>query len=52
MGHLVILAQWEEYDSINPSLQRQSPLNMEYGLFEVVPGIYCPLLILLVLLSS
>ena len=24
--------------SIHPSLQRQAILNMEYGLFEVVPG--------------
>ena len=27
-----------EYDSINPSLQRQAVLNMAYGLFEVLPG--------------
>ncbi|MET0532251.1 MAG: alkyl sulfatase dimerization domain-containing protein [Microvirga sp.] len=30
----------KDYNSINPSLQRQALLNMEYGLFEVVPGIY------------
>jgi alkyl sulfatase BDS1-like metallo-beta-lactamase superfamily hydrolase len=30
----------KDYDSIHPSLQRQGALNMEYGLFEVVPGIY------------
>jgi alkyl sulfatase BDS1-like metallo-beta-lactamase superfamily hydrolase len=30
----------KDYDSIHPSLQRQAVLNMEYGLFEVVPGIY------------
>ena len=30
----------KDYDSIHPSLQRQALLNMEYGLFEVVPGIY------------
>lgn len=29
-----------DYNSINPSLQRQATLNMQYGLFEVVPGIY------------
>lgn len=29
-----------DYDSIHPSLQRQATLNMEYGLFEVIPGIY------------
>jgi linear primary-alkylsulfatase len=26
-----------QYDSINPSLQRQATLNMAYGLFEVLP---------------
>lgn len=30
----------KDFDSIHPSLQRQALLNMEYGLFEVVPGIY------------
>ena len=30
----------QEYDSIHPSLQRQATLNMYYGLFEVIPGIY------------
>jgi len=30
----------QDYDSIHPSLQRQALLNMEYGLFEVIPGIY------------
>ena len=34
------LLKGKEYDSINPSLQRQAILNMEYGLFEVVPDIY------------
>jgi alkyl sulfatase BDS1-like metallo-beta-lactamase superfamily hydrolase len=34
------LLQGKDYDSIHPSLQRQATLNMEYGLFEVVPGIY------------
>jgi len=34
------LLQGRDYNSINPSLQRQATLNMEYGLFEVVPGIY------------
>ncbi|KJL38258.1 Metallo-beta-lactamase superfamily protein [Microbacterium ginsengisoli] len=28
----------EDFASIHPSLQRQARLNMEYGLFEVVPG--------------
>jgi alkyl sulfatase BDS1-like metallo-beta-lactamase superfamily hydrolase len=34
------LLNGKEYDSIHPSLQRQATLNMAYGLFEVVPGIY------------
>jgi alkyl sulfatase BDS1-like metallo-beta-lactamase superfamily hydrolase len=34
------LLKGKDYDSIHPSLQRQALLNMEYGLFEVVPGIY------------
>ncbi len=29
-----------EFDSIHPSLQRQALLNMNYGLYQVVPGIY------------
>ena len=29
-----------EWDSIHPSLLRQSRLNQNYGLYEVVPGIY------------
>jgi alkyl sulfatase BDS1-like metallo-beta-lactamase superfamily hydrolase len=34
------LLNGKDYDSIHPSQQRQATLNMEYGLFEVVPGIY------------
>ncbi|MEQ1955147.1 alkyl/aryl-sulfatase [Mesorhizobium sp. CN2-181] len=34
------LLSGKDYDSIHPSLERQAVLNMEYGLFEVVPGIY------------
>jgi alkyl sulfatase BDS1-like metallo-beta-lactamase superfamily hydrolase len=34
------LLSGKDYDSIHPSLQRQATLNMAYGLFEVVPGIY------------
>jgi alkyl sulfatase BDS1-like metallo-beta-lactamase superfamily hydrolase len=30
----------QEFDSIHPSLQRQATLNMTYGLYEVIPGIY------------
>jgi alkyl sulfatase BDS1-like metallo-beta-lactamase superfamily hydrolase len=29
-----------DFDSIHPSLQRQSTLNQKIGLFEVIPGIY------------
>ena len=38
MGSYDFLLEGEEFDSIHPSLQRQAILNMEYGLFEVVPG--------------
>lgn len=31
------LLNGEQYDSIHPSLQRQATLNMNYGLYEVVP---------------
>ncbi len=30
----------EDFDSIHPSLQRQARLNMNDGLYEVIPGIY------------
>ena len=29
-----------EFDSVHPSLQRQSTLNQKTGLFEIVPGLY------------
>ena len=32
------LLQGQDFDSINPSLQRQAILNMAYGLYEVVLG--------------
>ena len=35
--------QWvlesEDFDSVHPSLVRQSKLNMNYGLYEVIPGL-------------
>ncbi|MBC2751626.1 MAG: MBL fold metallo-hydrolase [Desulfobacteraceae bacterium] len=34
------LLQGKDFDSIHPSLQRVAVLNMNYGLFEVIPGIY------------
>ena len=40
MGSYEWLLQGENFDSIHPSLQRQAILNMNYGLYEVIPGIY------------
>ena len=37
IGRYDFLLQGEEFDSIHPSLQRQATLNMNYGLYEVVP---------------
>ena len=34
------LAEREAPPTVNPSLWRQSQLNMHHGLFEVVPGVY------------
>jgi len=33
-----LLKEGQDFDSINPSLQRQAILNMAYGLYEVIPG--------------
>ncbi|HSF79546.1 MAG TPA: alkyl sulfatase dimerization domain-containing protein [Steroidobacteraceae bacterium] len=38
MGSYEFLLQGKDFDSVNPSLQRQAILNMAYGLYEVVPG--------------
>ena len=40
MERFQFLDQQEEFDSIHPSLLRQSVLNNNYGLYEVIPGIY------------
>jgi alkyl sulfatase BDS1-like metallo-beta-lactamase superfamily hydrolase len=40
MERFQFLDQAEEFDSIHPSLHRQSRLNNNYGLYEVIPGIY------------
>ena len=40
MGKFDFLLNGQEFDSINPSLQRQALLNTNYGLYEVMPGIY------------
>jgi len=38
MGRYEFLLQGEDFDSVHPSLQRQAILNMNYGLYEVLPG--------------
>lgn len=40
MGRYDFLMHGENFDSIHPSLQRQAILNMNYGLYEVMPGIW------------
>ncbi|MFG0283374.1 MAG: alkyl/aryl-sulfatase [Phycisphaerales bacterium JB039] len=40
MERYQFLNERDDFDSIHPSLMRQSRLNMNYGLYEVVPGIY------------
>lgn len=40
MGRYEFLLEGKDFDSVHPSLQRQAILNMAYGLYEVVPGIY------------
>ena len=37
IGAYDFLLDGVDFDSIHPSLQRQAVLNMEYGLFEVIP---------------
>lgn len=37
IGRYDFLLEGSDYDSIHPSLQRQATLNMNYGLYEVVP---------------
>jgi len=34
------LLEGKDFDSVHPSLQRQAILNMEFGLYEVIPSIY------------
>jgi len=34
------LVEGEDFPSVHPSLERQSKLNMNYGLYEVIPGFY------------
>ena len=40
MERFGFLLEGDEFESIHPSLVRQSLLNMNYGLYEVIPGIY------------
>jgi alkyl sulfatase BDS1-like metallo-beta-lactamase superfamily hydrolase len=40
MGKYDWLLEGKDFDSVHPSLQRQAILNMNYGLYEVMPGIY------------
>ena len=40
MEKFQFLDQQEEFDSIHPSLHRIAKLNNNYGLYEVIPGIY------------
>ena len=40
MERFQFLDKGSEFDSIHPSLLRQSRLNNNYGLYEVIPGIY------------
>jgi alkyl sulfatase BDS1-like metallo-beta-lactamase superfamily hydrolase len=40
MERFQFLDSQEDFDSIHPSLLRQSKLNNNYGLYEVIPGIY------------
>ncbi len=40
IGSYEWLLDGKDFDSIHPSLQRQAILNMNYGLYEVIPGIY------------
>lgn len=40
IGRYDFLHADQEFDSIHPSLQRQAVLNMSYGLYEVMDGVY------------
>lgn len=40
MERFQFLTTQDDFDSIHPSLHRQGVLNNNYGLYEVIPGIY------------
>jgi alkyl sulfatase BDS1-like metallo-beta-lactamase superfamily hydrolase len=40
MERYQFILEQDAYDSIHPAMLRNSQLNMNYGLYEVIPGIY------------
>jgi alkyl sulfatase BDS1-like metallo-beta-lactamase superfamily hydrolase len=40
MEQFQFIDQQDEFDSVHPSMHRIARLNMNYGLYEVIPGIY------------
>jgi alkyl sulfatase BDS1-like metallo-beta-lactamase superfamily hydrolase len=40
MERYQFILEQDSFDSIHPSMLRNSQLNMNYGLYEVIPGIY------------
>jgi len=40
MERYKFLLEGKDFPSLHPSLQRQSTLNMNFGLYEVMPGVY------------
>ncbi|MGF1858818.1 alkyl/aryl-sulfatase [Photobacterium profundum] len=40
LGNYDFLLEGKDFDTVNPSMQRQAVLNMKHGLFEVRDGVY------------
>ena len=40
LGRFAFVDQTEEFDTVHPSMHRIARLNQNFGLYEVVPGIY------------
>jgi alkyl sulfatase BDS1-like metallo-beta-lactamase superfamily hydrolase len=40
IGRFAFVDQTEDFDSIHPSMHRIAQLNQNFGLYEVIPGIY------------
>ncbi|MCA3452070.1 MAG: MBL fold metallo-hydrolase [Rhodobacter sp.] len=40
LGRFAFVDQTEEFDTVHPSMHRIAQLNQNFGLYEVVPGIY------------